>query len=247
MATARSALDGTNGQTRATWRNGYRKRALDTRLGTLNLKAPKPRQGSYAPGFPERRKMSETALVAVMQEAWSGGLPPRRVDALAQAMGVSGGPPSSTARSPAKGPMSGWTHIPQNPPRRQDRLGCRDHCCRSQERRAEREIVGLGLGPSGAETFWMDVPRGLHTRGPEGTRLTIGAPGAAIAPLSSGCSGPLGNAVGCIGCATPWAHVSRGRHIVAVAALRKAFDRPDRAAADGDLDPPHRCRARICL
>ena len=36
---------------RATWRNGYRERALDTRLGTLNLKVPKLRQGSYFPGF----------------------------------------------------------------------------------------------------------------------------------------------------------------------------------------------------
>ena len=90
MATARSVLDGTNGQTHATWRNGYRERALDTRLGTLNLKVPKPRQGNYAPGFPEPRKTSETAPVAVIQEACSGDVSPRRVDALAQAMGVSG-------------------------------------------------------------------------------------------------------------------------------------------------------------
>ena len=48
-------------ETRATWRNGYRERALDTRLGTLNLKLPKPRQGNYAPGFPEPRKTSEKA------------------------------------------------------------------------------------------------------------------------------------------------------------------------------------------
>ncbi len=34
---------------RTTWRNGYRERALDTRLGTLNLKVPKLRQGSYFP------------------------------------------------------------------------------------------------------------------------------------------------------------------------------------------------------
>jgi len=58
-------------------------------LGTLNLKTPKPRQGNYAPGFPEPRKTSETAPVAVMQEAWISGVSPRRVDALAQAMGVS--------------------------------------------------------------------------------------------------------------------------------------------------------------
>jgi putative transposase len=67
---------------RTTWRNGYRERALDTRLGTLNLKVPKLRQGSYFPGFLEPRKTSEKALVAVIQEAWIGGVStcPRRVE-----------------------------------------------------------------------------------------------------------------------------------------------------------------------
>ena len=41
------------GETRQTWRNGYRERALDTRLGTLNLKIPKMRSGAYFPGFLE--------------------------------------------------------------------------------------------------------------------------------------------------------------------------------------------------
>jgi putative transposase len=75
---------------RTTWRNGYRERALDTRLGTLNLKVPKLRQGSYFPGFLEPRKTSEKALVAVIQEAWIGGVSTRRVDELAQAMGLQG-------------------------------------------------------------------------------------------------------------------------------------------------------------
>ena len=44
-----------NGE-RTNWRNGYRDRALDTRLGTLNLRVPKLRQGSYFPGFLEARK-----------------------------------------------------------------------------------------------------------------------------------------------------------------------------------------------
>lgn len=54
---------------RTTWRNGYRDRSLDTRLGTLNLRVPKLRQGSYFPGLLEARKTSEQALVAVIQEA----------------------------------------------------------------------------------------------------------------------------------------------------------------------------------
>ncbi|TWB25718.1 mutator family transposase [Nitrospirillum bahiense] len=75
---------------RLTQRNGYRDRALDTRLGTLNLRIPKLRQGSYFPPFLEARKTSEKALVAVIQEAWIGGVSTRRVDELAQAMGLSG-------------------------------------------------------------------------------------------------------------------------------------------------------------
>jgi putative transposase len=54
---------------RSTWRNGYRDRTLDTRLGSLQLRIPKLRQGSYFPPFLEARKNSEKALVAVIREA----------------------------------------------------------------------------------------------------------------------------------------------------------------------------------
>ena len=54
---------------RQTYRNGYRDRAFDTRLGTLQLRIPKLRQGSYFPPFLEPRKTTEKALVAVIQEA----------------------------------------------------------------------------------------------------------------------------------------------------------------------------------
>ena len=75
---------------RTTWRNGYRDRALDTRLGSLQLRIPKLRQGSYFPPFLEARKSSEKVLIAVIQEAWIGGVSTRRVDDLVQAMGLSG-------------------------------------------------------------------------------------------------------------------------------------------------------------
>ena len=75
---------------RATYRNGYRDRTLDTRLGSLQLRIPKLRQGSYFPPFLEPRKTSEKALVAVIQEAWIGGVSTRRVDDLVQAMGLAG-------------------------------------------------------------------------------------------------------------------------------------------------------------
>jgi putative transposase len=52
---------------RATYRNGYRDRAFETRLGSLQLRIPKLRQGSYFPPFLEPRKATEKALVAVIQ------------------------------------------------------------------------------------------------------------------------------------------------------------------------------------
>ncbi len=75
---------------RETYRNGYRDRTLDTRLGTLQLRIPKLRQGSYFPPFLEPRKTTEKALVAVIQEAWISGVSTRRVDDLVQAMGLAG-------------------------------------------------------------------------------------------------------------------------------------------------------------
>src|SRR3712207_302305 len=53
---------------RLNWRNGYRERALDTRLGSLQLRIPKLRQGAYFPPFLEPRKTSEKALVARSEE-----------------------------------------------------------------------------------------------------------------------------------------------------------------------------------
>jgi putative transposase len=75
---------------RLNYRNGYRDRGLDTRLGPLSLRIPKLRQGSYFPPFLEPRKTAEKALVMVIQEAWIGGVSTRRVDELVQAMGLAG-------------------------------------------------------------------------------------------------------------------------------------------------------------
>src|SRR3954471_21768006 len=83
---------------RQTWRNGYRDRTLETRLGPLNLKIPKLRTGSYFPGFLEPRKTVEKALVSVIQEAWIAGVSTRRLDELVQAMGMSGISKSSVSK-----------------------------------------------------------------------------------------------------------------------------------------------------
>src|SRR5262249_47890821 len=83
---------------RSTWRNGYRDRNLDTRLGDAATAHPKATARSYFPPFLEARKSSEKALIAVIQEAWIAGVSTRWVDDLVQAMGLSG---SANRKSPS--------------------------------------------------------------------------------------------------------------------------------------------------
>ena len=80
-------------------RNGYRERAWDTRAGSVELKIPKLRQGSYFPEFLEPRRTAEKALLtAVIQEAYVQGISTRSVDELVKALGMSGVSKSQVSR-----------------------------------------------------------------------------------------------------------------------------------------------------
>jgi putative transposase len=48
-------------------RNGCRDRVWETRAGTVELRIPKLRKGSYFPGFLEPRRMAEKALTVVIR------------------------------------------------------------------------------------------------------------------------------------------------------------------------------------
>jgi transposase-like protein len=159
---------------RSTWRNGYREHALDTRLGTLNLKVPKPREGRYFPDFLEPRKTSEEALVAVIQKAWIGGVSTRCIDELAQAMGLSDISKNSVSKlckhidervnEFLERPLIGkWPYVWLDATYLKVRQGGLIVSVANTDGR--RESIGLGLGPSEAETFWMDFLRGLKERG----------------------------------------------------------------------------------
>src|SRR4029434_5132778 len=79
-------------------RNGYRERTWDTRAGSVELKIPKLRQGSYFPEFLEPRRTAEKALTAVIQEAYIQGISTRSVDELVKALGMSGVSKSQVSR-----------------------------------------------------------------------------------------------------------------------------------------------------
>jgi putative transposase len=92
------ACYGEKSQERLVQRNGYRNRDWETRAGTVELRIPKLRKGSYFPGFLEPRRMAEKALTAVVQEAYVQGVSTRSVDDLVQVMGMTGISKSQVSR-----------------------------------------------------------------------------------------------------------------------------------------------------
>src|ERR671939_774204 len=174
---------------RLNYRNGYRDRTLDTRLGPLSLRIPKLRQGSYFPPFLEPRKTAEKALVMVIQEAWIGGVSTRRVDELVQAMGLNGISKSQVSKLCKEiddrvnaflaRPLEGeWPCLWLDATYLKVREGGRvvsvaAIIAMAVDAEGRREIVGLHLGPSEAETFWSAFLKSLVRRGLKGVKLVV--------------------------------------------------------------------------
>jgi putative transposase len=79
-------------------RNGHRERAWDTRVGTIDLRVPRVRDGSFFPSLLDPRKRAERALVTVVQEAYVQGISTRRVDNVVHALGLQGVSKSQVSR-----------------------------------------------------------------------------------------------------------------------------------------------------
>jgi putative transposase len=180
---------GERAESRENWRNGYRDRDWHTRSGTIPLRIPKLRRGSYFPGFLEPRRSSEKALAAVIQEAYVQGISTRSVDDLVKAMGMTGISKSQVSRLCEEidervnafldRPLEGdWPYLWIDATYVKVRQGGRivsiaTIIAVAVNAEGRREVLGMATGPSEAETFWTQFLRSLMRRGLRGVKLVI--------------------------------------------------------------------------
>ncbi len=183
------ASHGERSDARTNSRNGFRDRQWDTRAGSVALRIPKLRAGSYFPPFLEPRRTAEKALAAVVQEAYVQGISTRSVDDLVQAMGMSGISKSQVSRLCAEidervqtflhRPIEGdwpylWIDATYLKVRQAGRIvSVAAIIAIGANSDGRREVLGMQVGASEAEPFWTDFLRSLTRRGLRGVKLVI--------------------------------------------------------------------------
>ena len=229
-------------------RNGYREREWDTRVGTIGLKVPRVRDGSYFPSLLEPRRRAERALLAVVQEVYVHGVSTRRVDDLVQALGMSGISKSQVSRicqeldaeverfrtRRLEGPYPYvWLDATFVKVRQSGKVvSMAVVIAIAVKASGEREVLGLDVGPSEDGAFWLQFLRSLVTRGVAGVQLVIsdaheGLKGA-IAAVLQGASWQrcrvhfVRNALGL---------VPKGAAQMVAATIRTVFFQPEAASA----------------
>jgi transposase-like protein len=185
------AAYGERSRERTNSRNGYRERDWDTRAGTIELRIPKLRTGTYFPDWLlETRRRAERALVAVVAESYLLGVSTRRVDDLVKALGIEGISKSQVSRLAAT--LDEQVEAFRNRPLDQGPypyvwLDALTQRCREGGRivnvatvvatavnaDGKREVLGVDVVTSEDGAGWTAFLRGLVARGLSGVELVI--------------------------------------------------------------------------
>jgi putative transposase len=241
------AAHGERSPARINHRNGYRQRAWQTRVGTVDLEIPKLRKGSYFPGFLEPRRASEKALTAVIQEAYVHGVSTRSVDDLVKAMGMTGISKSQVSRLCAEidervsaflsRPIEGswpylWIDATYVKVREAGRIvSVAVIIAVAVNTDGRREVLGLEVGPSEAEPFWTKFLRSLTRRGLRGVKLVISDSHEGLKKAASKVLSATWQRCRVHFMRNALAHVGAKQRQMVAAAIRTAFTQETPAAA----------------
>jgi transposase-like protein len=174
---------------RTAYRNGYRTRTWDTRVGTIELRIPKVSAGAYFPSLLEPRRRAEKALHAVVVEAYVKGVSTRKVDDLVRALGIDGISRSEVSRicksldEEVKAFLGReiegehpyvWLDATFHKVREAGRVtSMATVVAIGVDDQGQRRILGAQSGPSEDHQFWLSFLRQLIKRGLKGVRLVI--------------------------------------------------------------------------
>ena len=182
---------GERSEERVNRRNGYRERDFDCRTGTIALRVPKLREGTYYPEWLfEHRKRAERALTAVICECYVRGVSTRRVDGLVRALGLEGISKSQVSvlaksldaevaafrtRPLDSGPYPYlWLDALAMKVREEGRVvSVWGVCATAVSAEGHREILGFDLFTAEDGAAWTSFLRDLTARGLSGVKLVI--------------------------------------------------------------------------
>ena len=238
---------------RSNYRNGHRARMLETRLGTLDLKAPQAAQRELLPALPggpqDRRAGPGRGHPGLIRNADQGiqGVSTRKVDDLVQSLGMSGISKSQVSKLCEEidgrvndflnRPITGeWPYLWLDATYLKVRQGGRIVSvaviiATAVNTDGRREILGLGIGPSEAAVFWGDFLRTLKKRGLAGVKLVISDSHEGLKAAINQVLGATWQRCRVHFMRNLLAYAPKGQHSMIAAAVRTVFTQPDRATA----------------